>query len=178
MLFKADLVFDGYWNNEAATAEAIDTDGWFHTGDIGEIDSDGFVSITGRKKELIVTAGGKNVAPAVLEDRVRAHWLISQCLVVGDRQPFIAALITVDPEAFPSWLEQTGRPASTELASLVEDERAARGGPERHRRREQGGEPRGGDPEVHHPAGRLDRGHRPAHAVVEAQAQHGADRVR
>ena len=122
LLFKADLVFDGYWNNEAATIEAIDTDGWFHTGDIGEIDNEGFVSITGRKKELIVTAGGKNVAPAVLEDRVRAHWLISQCLVVGDRQPFIAALITVDPEAFPSWLEQTGRPASTDLADLVDNE--------------------------------------------------------
>ncbi len=77
--------------------------------------------ITGRKKELIVTAGGKNVAPAVLEDRVRAHWLISQCLVVGDRQPFIAALITIDPESLPAWLEQAGRPASTELADIVDD---------------------------------------------------------
>ena len=79
----------------------IDADGWFHTGDIGEIDDDGFVRITGRKKELIVTAGGKNVAPAVLEDRVRAHWLVSQCLVVGDQKPFIAALVTIDPEALP-----------------------------------------------------------------------------
>jgi long-chain acyl-CoA synthetase len=122
LLFKSDLVFGGYWNNEAATAEAIDPDGWFHTGDIGEIDEDGFVAITGRKKELIVTASGKNVAPAVLEDRVRAHWLISQCLVVGDRQPFIAALITIDLEALPGWLQQTGRPASTELADLVDDE--------------------------------------------------------
>ena len=73
------MVFRGYWNNPAATDEAIDADGWFHTGDIGEIDADGYVSITGRKKEIIVTAAGKNVAPAVLEDRVRAHWLIGQC---------------------------------------------------------------------------------------------------
>jgi len=121
LLFKADLIFDGYWNNEAATQDAIDADGWFHTGDIGEIDADGYVRITGRKKELIVTAGGKNVAPAVLEDRVRAHWLISQCLVVGDRQPFIAALITLDLESLPTWLEKAGRPASTELADIVDD---------------------------------------------------------
>src|SRR5205823_8484119 len=107
--------------NDAATQEAIDADGWFHTGDIGEIDEDGFVRITGRKKELIVTAAGKNVAPAVLEDRVRAHWLISQCFVVGDRRPFIAALITLDPESLPTWLEKTGRPASTDLADIVDD---------------------------------------------------------
>ncbi|HZE48519.1 MAG TPA: long-chain fatty acid--CoA ligase [Jatrophihabitantaceae bacterium] len=121
LLFKSNLIFGGYWNNEAATSEAIDAEGWFHTGDIGEIDDDGFVKITGRKKELIVTAGGKNVAPAVLEDRVRAHWLVSQCLVVGDAQPFIAALITIDPESFPTWLEQAGRPAETELADVVDD---------------------------------------------------------
>jgi long-chain acyl-CoA synthetase len=121
LLFKSNLVFAGYWNNDAATAEAIDAEGWFHTGDIGEIDQDGFVRITGRKKELIVTAGGKNVAPAVLEDRVRAHWLVSQCLVVGDRQPYIAALVTIDPEAFPTWLERAGRPTTTQLADVVDD---------------------------------------------------------
>ncbi|HEY3714974.1 MAG TPA: long-chain fatty acid--CoA ligase [Jatrophihabitantaceae bacterium] len=121
LLFRSNLIFGGYWNNDAATSEAIDDEGWFHTGDIGEIDGDGFVKITGRKKELIVTAGGKNVAPAVLEDRVRAHWLVSQCLVVGDAQPFIAALITIDPESFPTWLEQAGRPADTELADVVDD---------------------------------------------------------
>jgi long-chain acyl-CoA synthetase len=121
LLCKAPLVFAGYWQNPTATAEAIDSDGWFHTGDIGEIDSDGFVKITGRKKELIVTAGGKNVAPAVLEDRVRAHWLVSQCLVVGDAQPFIAALVTIDPEAFPQWLTKTGRPADTKIADVVDD---------------------------------------------------------
>ncbi|GAB2461479.1 AMP-dependent synthetase/ligase [Jatrophihabitans fulvus] len=122
LLFKAPHVFRGYWKNPDATKEALEDDGWFHTGDIGEIDDDGFVRITGRKKELIVTAGGKNVAPAVLEDRVRAHWLVSQCLVVGDQKPFIGALITVDPEALPQWLEQQGRSKDTPMADLVDDE--------------------------------------------------------
>ena len=90
IVFKGGQVFSGYWANPEATAEAIDADGWFHTGDVGEVDDEGFVRITGRKKEILVTAGGKNVAPAVLEDRVRAHALVSQCLVVGDGQPFIA----------------------------------------------------------------------------------------
>jgi long-chain acyl-CoA synthetase len=121
LLVKSSMVFAGYWRNDDATADAIDADGWFHTGDIGEIDEDGFVRITGRKKELIVTAAGKNVAPAVLEDRVRAHWLISQCLVVGDQKPFIAALITIDPEAFPAWLAQRGKPESAAVADLVND---------------------------------------------------------
>jgi long-chain acyl-CoA synthetase len=121
LLFKAANVFVGYWKNPDATAEALEPDGWFHTGDIGEIDDDGFVRITGRKKELIVTAGGKNVAPAVLEDRARAHWLISQCLVVGDQKPFIAALVTIDPESFPTWLQKTGRPADTRIADVVDD---------------------------------------------------------
>ncbi len=112
----------GYGHNAEATAEAIDRDGWFHTGDIGDIDDDGFVRITGRKKELIVTAGGKNVAPAVLEDRVRGHWLVSQCLVVGDQKPFIAAIITIDPEALPRFLDQAGKPADTDMADLVDDD--------------------------------------------------------
>ena len=123
LLCRSPLVFMGYWRNDAATRDAIDADGWFHTGDIGEIDDDGFVRITGRKKELIVTAGGKNVAPAVLEDRVRAHSLISQCLVVGDQKPFIAALITIDPESFPTWLERNALPASTSIADVVDDPR-------------------------------------------------------
>jgi long-chain acyl-CoA synthetase len=121
LLAKSPMVFGGYWQNPDATGEAIDTEGWFHTGDIGEIDDDGFVRITGRKKELIVTAGGKNVAPAVLEDRVRAHWLVSQCLVVGDQQPFIAALVTLDPESVPSWLEDHGKPASTPVSEIAND---------------------------------------------------------
>jgi long-chain acyl-CoA synthetase len=121
LLLRGGVVFSGYWQNEAATAEALERDGWFHTGDIGEIGDDGYVKITGRKKELIVTAGGKNVAPAVLEDRVRAHWLVSQCLVVGDNKPFIAALVTIDADAFPQWLANNNRPATTVLADVAGD---------------------------------------------------------
>jgi len=120
VLIKGGCVFRGYWKNERATAEVFDDDGWFHTGDIGEIDSDGYLSITGRKKELIVTAGGKNVAPAVLEDRIRAHALVSQCMVVGDGQPFISALITVDPDTYPDWAAEHGK--STALSDVLDDE--------------------------------------------------------
>ena len=121
VLLKGDNVFGSYWNNPQATAEVIDGDGFFHTGDLGELDDEGFLRITGRKKELIVTAGGKNVAPAVLEDRLRAHWLISQALVVGDRKPFIAALITIDPDSWPTWLEKAGLPAGTTVGSQAAD---------------------------------------------------------
>lgn len=120
ILARGEVIFPGYWNNPAATAEAIDAEGWFHTGDLGSLDDDGFLRITGRKKEIIVTAGGKNVAPAVLEDRVRAHALVSQCMVVGDRQPFIAALVTIDPEALPGWLSGRDRP-DTPVSELVDD---------------------------------------------------------
>jgi len=119
VLIRGPHVFGGYWNNEAATAEAIDADGWFHTGDIGELDEDGFLAITGRKKEIIVTAGGKNVAPAVLEDRLRAHPLVSQCMVIGDAQPFIACLVTVDPDEWPGWAEAHGK--SGTVADNLED---------------------------------------------------------
>ncbi|MGY1668530.1 AMP-dependent synthetase/ligase [Geodermatophilus sp. SYSU D00696] len=121
ILIRGGVVMRGYWRNEQATAEAIDTEGWFHTGDIGEIDADGFLRITGRKKEILVTAGGKNVAPAVLEDRLRAHRLVSQCIVVGDQRPFIAALVTLDAEALPLWLESKGKPADTPIDRLVDD---------------------------------------------------------
>lgn len=104
VLLKGPHVFAGYWNNDAATAEAMTTDGWFKTGDIGELDGEGYLRITGRKKEIIVTAGGKNVAPAVLEDRLRANPIISQCVVVGDNKPYIAALITLDQDALPQIL--------------------------------------------------------------------------
>jgi long-chain acyl-CoA synthetase len=119
IMLKGDHIFAGYWNNPTATAEAMTSDGWFHTGDIGEIDDRGFVRITGRKKELIVTAAGKNVAPAMLEDRLRAHFLVGQCMVVGDAQPFIGALVTLDPEAIPVWLNQQGLSASTPISELV-----------------------------------------------------------
>ncbi|MCU1533924.1 MAG: long-chain fatty acid--CoA ligase [Glaciihabitans sp.] len=111
-------VFAGYWKNEKATAEAFD-DGWFRTGDIVEIDSDGYLSITGRKKEIIVTAGGKNVAPAALEDPIRANPIISQVIVVGEQRPFISALITLDPEMLPVWLKNNGETAEQSLAQAA-----------------------------------------------------------
>ena len=121
ILLRGDNVFGAYWHNETATAEALDADGWFHTGDIGAIDADGFLTITGRKKEIIVTAGGKNVAPAVLEDRLRAHPLVSQCMVVGDQQPFIGCLVTIDPEALPAWKAAHGKPEAATVGDLRED---------------------------------------------------------
>ncbi|APU16988.1 AMP-dependent synthetase/ligase [Actinoalloteichus fjordicus] len=107
VLIKGEIVTRGYWNDVAATAQAM-PDGWFHTGDLGELDSAGFLRITGRKKEIIVTAGGKNVAPAALEDRVREHPLVSHCMLVGDRRPFIGALITLDDEALAGWRARRG----------------------------------------------------------------------
>ena len=109
ILIKGIGLFRGYHNNPAATAEALD-DGWLRSGDLGSLDSEGFLWITGRKKELIVTAGGKNVAPAILEDRLRGHPLVSQVLVVGDGEPFISALITLDREMLPGWLRNHGLP--------------------------------------------------------------------
>ncbi len=119
ILVKGGMVFAGYYNNPQATAEAF-VDGWFRTGDLGELDNDGCLRITGRKKEIIVTAAGKNVAPAVLEDRLRAHRLVSQCIVVGDAQPYIACLVTLDAEALPAWAEQHGK-GSLPLAAAAED---------------------------------------------------------
>ncbi|HEU5428319.1 MAG TPA: AMP-dependent synthetase/ligase [Actinocrinis sp.] len=118
---KGRQVFRGYWNNEAASKEVFTEDGFFMTGDLGKLDDEGYLSITGRKKEILVTAGGKNVAPAVLEDRLNAHPLISQTMVVGDKQPFIAALVTLDSEALPGWLELHGRDKTTPLAQLAGD---------------------------------------------------------
>ncbi|GAA1986129.1 AMP-dependent synthetase/ligase [Nocardiopsis rhodophaea] len=119
VLCKGDHVMRGYWNNEKATAEAFDKDGFYRTGDLGALDDDGYLSITGRKKEIIVTAGGKNVAPAVIEDRIRGHAIVSQCLVIGDNRNFVSALITIDPEAFEFWKQQNDR--TGEIADLVDD---------------------------------------------------------
>ncbi|MGW6198257.1 AMP-dependent synthetase/ligase [Kribbella sp. NPDC055110] len=119
LLFKGGQVMQGYWKNDEATANAIDADGWFHTGDLGEFDVDGFIKITGRKKEILVTAGGKNVAPTMLEDQIRLHPLVSQCMVVGDGKPFIAALITIDPETIVGWATERGKP--TDPAALTQD---------------------------------------------------------
>lgn len=121
VLGKGDVVFRGYWNHRAATTEAIDAEGWFHTGDIGRLDDDGFLFITGRKKELLVTAQGKNVAPAPLEDRVRSHALVSQCLVLGDGKPFVAALVTLDPEAIGAWANAHGLPEDSTAADLCDN---------------------------------------------------------
>src|SRR5690606_34694552 len=107
VLVRGVNVFQGYLNNEEATAE-VWQDGWFRTGDLGELDEDGFIRITGRAKEILVTAGGKNVSPGPLEDQLRATPLISQALVVGEARPFIAALITLDQETLPPWLERHG----------------------------------------------------------------------
>ncbi len=109
LLARGPQVFRGYWGDDEATAAVLDEHGWLRTGDVGEIDDEGFVRITGRKKEILVTAGGKNVAPAVLEDRLRAHPLVDQALVVGDGRPFVAALVTLDPETLPGWAEQHGK---------------------------------------------------------------------
>jgi len=119
LLFRGGQVMAGYWRNDDATAEVMEDGGWFHTGDLGEVDDEGFVRITGRKKEILVTAGGKNVAPAVLEDRLRGHLLVDQCIVVGDGQPFIAALVTLDRDSVPLWAEQHGK--SRDIAALVDD---------------------------------------------------------
>jgi long-chain acyl-CoA synthetase len=115
ILLSGPNVFPGYWNNQSASAEALDDDGWLRTGDIGSLDEEGFLQVTGRKKELIVTAGGKNVAPAVLEDRLRAHPLISQCMVVGDGRPYISCLITLDPEVLQFWKSQHNKPADADV---------------------------------------------------------------
>ena len=119
VLIKGPIVMRGYWQNDAANQEVFDGQ-WFKSGDLGKLDDEGFLYITGRKKELIVTAGGKNVAPAVLEDRLRAHPLVSQCMVVGDNQPFIASLITIDPDMLKGWIASNNKTGAT-IDTLVND---------------------------------------------------------
>jgi long-chain acyl-CoA synthetase len=120
LLLRGGVVFHGYWHNDQATNESFE-DGWFKTGDLGAVDDAGFLTITGRKKEIIVTAGGKNVAPAGLEDQLRSHPLISQAMVVGDAKPFIGALITIDPEAIESWKQRNGKAAGASVGDLAND---------------------------------------------------------
>ncbi|KIF70257.1 long-chain fatty acid--CoA ligase [Streptomyces sp. AcH 505] len=117
VLLHGEHLFTRYWNNEPATAEAL-ADGWFHTGDIGTLDEDGYLAITGRKKEILVTAGGKNVAPAVIEDRIRAHALVAECMVVGDGRPFVGALITLDEEFLTRWATDHGKQPGSTTATL------------------------------------------------------------
>ena len=120
VLVKGVDVFAGYWNNPEATKETFDGE-WFKTGDIGTVDDEGYLTITGRKKEIIVTAGGKNVAPAVLEDQVRANPIVSQVVVVGDQKPFISALVTLDPEMLPVWLNNNGEAADQSLEDAAKN---------------------------------------------------------
>ncbi|MFC1231345.1 MULTISPECIES: AMP-dependent synthetase/ligase [Streptomyces] len=120
VLLHGEHLFKEYWNNPDATAEAL-ADGWFHTGDIGTLDEDGYLRITGRKKEILVTAGGKNVAPAVIEDRIRAHALVAECMVVGDGRPFVGALVTLDEEFLGRWAAEHGKPEGSTATSLSED---------------------------------------------------------
>jgi long-chain acyl-CoA synthetase len=119
VLIKGPIVMRGYWQNDSANQEVFDGQ-WFKSGDLGRLDDEGFLYITGRKKELIVTAGGKNVAPAVLEDRLRAHPLVSQCMVVGDNQPFIASLITIDQDMLKGWIAANSKTGAT-IATLIND---------------------------------------------------------
>lgn len=120
VLIKGIPVFREYWNNPTETAKAFTEDGWFRTGDLGSIDDEGYLSITGRSKEIIVTAGGKNVAPATLEDPIRANPLVSQIVVVGDRKPFISALITLDSEMLPTWLKNRGENEAMTMAEAAQ----------------------------------------------------------
>ncbi|WP_206509708.1 long-chain fatty acid--CoA ligase [Rhodococcus sp. BGS-1C] len=117
---RGPVVFAGYWRNDDASAESL-ADGWFRTGDLGSLDEDGYITITGRKKEIIVTAGGKNVSPAGLEDQLRAHSLISQAIVVGDQKPFIGALVTLDADALSKWKATHSKPADATAADLAQD---------------------------------------------------------
>ncbi|MDE3226890.1 MAG: long-chain fatty acid--CoA ligase [Acidobacteriota bacterium] len=120
VLIRGPIVMQGYWQNDNANSEVFDGERWFKTGDLGKLDDEGFLYIVGRKKELIVTAGGKNVAPAVLEDRLRAHPLVSQCMVVGDNQPFIAALVTIDQDALKAWVANNKKDGAS-MNDLVND---------------------------------------------------------
>ena len=118
VLAKAKTLFKGYWRNPEANEEAWTGD-WYHTGDIGELDADGYLTITGRKKDIIVTAGGKNVSPSQLEDLLTSDPLISQAVVVGDNRSYVAALVTIDPETFPAWRDKHGK--TGEVADLLQD---------------------------------------------------------
>ncbi|PZG08001.1 long-chain fatty acid--CoA ligase [Micromonospora craterilacus] len=120
VLARGDVVFPGYWNNPEATRAALADGGWLHTGDLGRLDDDGFLRITGRTKEIMVTAAGKNLAPAPIEERIRAHPLVSQSMLVADGRPYVAALVTVDPQAWQRWRDAHGHPGAS-LAKLRDD---------------------------------------------------------
>ena len=113
ILVRGPGVFAGYWNNPAATAAILGSDGWLRTGDLGTLDDSGALTITGRSREVIVTAFGQQVAPAVLEDRLRAHYLVSQCIVAGDGRPYVSCLLTLDPDSLAAWQDGVDSPGAT-----------------------------------------------------------------
>ena len=175
ILVKGPNVFQGYYKNEEATRETI-VDGWLHTGDIGEIDSDGFVKITGRKKDIIITAGGKNITPANLEAEIKQHPLVSQCVVVGDRRPYLVALVTLDPEEALKYAAEHDLPADPEALASNADAAGPDPGPSRPGEREV--RPRRAGEEVRDPAARPLAGGRRADADDEGQAQRRRRQVR
>ena len=167
ILVKGPNVFQGYYKNQEATRETI-VDGWLHTGDIGEIDADGFIKITGRKKDIIITAGGKNITPANLENEIKQHPLVSQCVVVGDRRPYLVALVTLDPEEIVAYAKEHGLPEDPGAAGRQprrqEGDRSPRRGDQREVR------PRRAGQEDRHPPPRPLPGGRRADADAEGQA--------
>lgn len=174
VLLHGEHLFKEYWNNPGATEEAL-ADGWFHTGDIGTLDEDGYLSITGRKKEIIVTAGGKNVAPAVIEDRIRAHALVAECMVVGDGRPFVGALVTIDEEFLGRWAAEHGKAGGLHRGVTECGRRSERGRAGRDRRRQRRGVEGGIGAEVPHSVLPVHGGVGPPDAVPEAQAQRGGE---
>ena len=176
VLIKGPNIFQGYYKNEDATKEALE-DRWLHTGDLGRLDEDGFLYITGRKKDIIITAGGKNITPANLENGLKQSRWISQAVVVGDRRPYLVALITLDPEEAAALAEQVGA-EDADAAALAQDERVQRGDPEDRGRGELARRPGGADQALRDPRRRPVAGDGRAHADAEGQAQRGAREVR
>ena len=168
LLIRSETIFQGYYKDPEATAEVLQPDGWLLTGDIAEIDEDGFIKITDRKKDIIVTAGGKNVAPQNLENDLKTSKYISQALVVGDRQPYIAALITLDPEELPKWAAEQG--LDGEIATLAESRAGARADPGRRRRCQRRSLTLRADQALRDPSARLHDGRRRADPDPEAEA--------
>ena len=176
ILARGPNIFRGYYKNPDATKETI-VDGWLHTGDIGRIDEDGFLYITGRKKDIIITAGGKNITPANLENGLKQNQYISQAVVHGDRRPFLTALITLDPEAIVPWAQQQGI-EDTDMASLARERKGPCPGAGSRRPRQLQGRARGGGQEVHDPPPRPDPGDGRADAHAEGEAQRRVRQVR
>ena len=151
ILVRGPNIFQGYYKNPEATRETL-VDGWLHTGDIGEIDADGYIKITGRKKDIIITAGGKNITPANIEAEVKQHPLVSQCVVIGDRRPYLVALVTLDPEEAAKFAEEHGLPADPEALASERRRSARRSGA--HREGQPEVRPRRAGEEVRDPAPR------------------------